>query len=267
MQGNLPTPSRPDNRRSGPLWVCTCAALGLLALVASVPASALGPGEGLVIRRVSHGPTPSGPRREVTRRLAWEIRKRTSIETELTLEDIRLDDPAVFDSPLLYWNGETSFDALTPDERKGLRRFAQYGGFVVIDNASPDSGGFDQSVRRMLTATFPRQPLRRLDSSHTIFRSFYLLDRPVGRVRGPEYLEAIVLGGRAAVVYARHDLGGAWARDDMGNAEYPVTPGGATQREDAIRLGVNLVMYALCLDYKDDQVHAPFILRRRGGGF
>jgi hypothetical protein len=24
-------------------------------------------------------------------------------------------------------------------------------------------------------------------------------------------------------------------------------------------------MYALCLDYKDDQVHAPFILRRRAG--
>jgi hypothetical protein len=41
--------------------------------------------------------------------------------------------------------------------------------------------------------------------------------------------------------------------------------GGATQREAAVRLGVNLVMYALCLDYKDDQVHAPFILRRRAG--
>ena len=24
-------------------------------------------------------------------------------------------------------------------------------------------------------------------------------------------------------------------------------------------------MYALCLDYKDDQVHAPFIMRRRAG--
>ena len=33
----------------------------------------------------------------------------------------------------------------------------------------------------------------------------------------------------------------------------------------AIRLGVNLAMYALCLDYKDDQVHAPFIMRRRAG--
>ena len=29
------------------------------------------------------------------------------------------------------------------------------------------------------------------------------------------------------------------------------------------RLGINLVMYALCLDYKTDQVHVPFILKRR----
>ena len=27
----------------------------------------------------------------------------------------------------------------------------------------------------------------------------------------------------------------------------------------------NLVLYALCLDYKDDQVHAPFIMRRWAG--
>ena len=28
-------------------------------------------------------------------------------------------------------------------------------------------------------------------------------------------------------------------------------------------MGINLVMYALCLDYKTDQVHVPFIMRRR----
>ena len=29
------------------------------------------------------------------------------------------------------------------------------------------------------------------------------------------------------------------------------------------RVGINLAMYATCLDYKTDQVHVPFILRRR----
>ena len=40
-------------------------------------------------------------------------------------------------------------------------------------------------------------------------------------------------------------------------------PGGDTQREEAFRLGVNLVMYALCLDYKTEQAHIDYILRTR----
>jgi hypothetical protein len=28
---------------------------------------------------------------------------------------------------------------------------------------------------------------------------------------------------------------------------------------------VNLAMYVLCSDYKDDQVHAPWLMRRRAG--
>ena len=37
-----------------------------------------------------------------------------------------------------------------------------------------------------------------------------------------------------------------------------------TQRELAQRLAINLAMYVLCLDYKDDQVHAEELMRRRG---
>ena len=35
------------------------------------------------------------------------------------------------------------------------------------------------------------------------------------------------------------------------------------QREEAFRLGINLVMYALCLDYKTEQAHIDYILRTR----
>jgi hypothetical protein len=49
----------------------------------------------------------------------------------------------------------------------------------------------------------------------------------------------------------------------MGVWEEPVVPGGDVQREHAIRLAVNIAMYVLCSNYKDDQVHAPFLMRRR----
>ena len=45
--------------------------------------------------------------------------------------------------------------------------------------------------------------------------------------------------------------------------ERSVVPGGDLQRERAIRLAVNIAMYVLCSNYKDDQVHAPFLMRRR----
>ena len=33
--------------------------------------------------------------------------------------------------------------------------------------------------------------------------------------------------------------------------------------QSLLRLGMNLAMYALCTDYKDDAVHLPFIMKRR----
>ena len=79
---------------------------------------------------------------------------------------------------------------------------------------------------------------------------------------GPDHVEAIVRGGSAQVIFLAHDLLGALARgrDDWA---FATVPGGRVQREHAIRMAVNLAMYALCSDYKDDQVHASWLMRRR----
>jgi hypothetical protein len=254
-------------RHLGLIWICFAASLVLAAVLWGTghSAHALGPGDGIEVRRVRVGSFDEDARPRAAQRIAWEIRKRTSIETVLEPSVTRFDDPSIFRTPLLYWASDRAFEPMGEKELMGLRRFVEYGGFVIIDDASPESTGFDGAVRRDLARAFPGERLVRLSGQHTIYRSFYLLDRPVGRVADPDFLEVIMHAGRAAVVYSRHDLGGAWARDERGDAAYAITPGGLVQREQAIRLGVNLVMYALCLDYKDDQVHAPFILRRRAG--
>lgn len=77
------------------------------------------------------------------------------------------------------------------------------------------------------------------------------------------YVEGVERDRRLAVVYSQNDLGGAWARDGFGHWEHEVIPGGDAQREDAFRFGVNLVMYAMCLDYKTEQAHIDYILRTR----
>lgn len=237
-----------------------------LCLPGQPVARAIGDATTVEIRSVAYAGGNPTPRPNAARRLAWEVRQRTSVETRLESSQVRLSDPRVFDTPLLYLSGDRAFPPLSEAEIQGLRRFVDYGGFVIIDDASAaDDSGFDGSVRRMLTRAFGPQALARVDDKHVVYRSFYLVARPVGRVEGPAYLEGIERAGRLAVVYSRHDLGGAYERDNLGNYAHAVVPGSERQREMAFRLGVNLILYALCLDYKDDQVHAPFIMRRWAG--
>jgi len=232
--------------------------------VASVPhASAFGDATEIEIVSVmlgSNDPNANG----VTERLAWEVRKRTSVDPKLEPGSSRLEDPALFRSPILYWRGEEEFPPLSDAAVDALRTYVRRGGFIFIDDASAGGDGFDRAVRRTLLRAFPAHPLQQVPEDHTIYRSFYLVERPVGRVRGPDLLEGIAFEDRIAVVYSRHDVGGALERDRLGGWTQAVVPGGQGQRERAIRLAVNLVLYALCTDYKDDQVHAPFIMRRRG---
>ena len=227
---------------------------------------AIGDQTAVEIRTVLYTGGNPTPRPNAARRLAWEVRQRTSVDTRLESTQIRLSDPRVFDTPLLYFSGDRAFPPLSEAEVQSLRRFVDYGGFVIIDDASSlDDEGFDGSVRRTLARAFGARALARVDDKHVVYRSFYLVSRPVGRVEGRAYLEGIERAGRLAVVYSRHDLGGAYERDNLGHYAHAVVPGAERQRELAFRLGVNLILYALCLDYKDDQVHAPFIMRRWAG--
>jgi hypothetical protein len=160
--------------------------------------------------------------------------------------------------------GSTALPHFDDADVARLRRQLSSGGLLVIDGAEAHPGGaFDQSVRALVARLFPRRSLAKISPDHVLYKSFYLLRTPVGRVAALPYLEGVEHDGRLVIVYSQNDLGGAWARDNFGQWEHEVVPGGSSQREMAFRLGVNIAMYTLCLDYKTDQVHVPFILRRR----
>ena len=60
------------------------------------------------------------------------------------------------------------------------------------------------------------------------------------------------------------DWASAWAQDDIGQPVAIVGGDDASQRELAVRAGINFVMYAMTGNYKTDQVHLPAILERLG---
>jgi hypothetical protein len=206
------------------------------------------------------------PRPTALRRLAWEIEKRTSIEVDLDPKPVRLDRDPLHETPFLYLAGDREVQVPDPRGVDKLRRYLTYGGLLLIDSAeAATDGAFDRSVRRLIEAIYPppEKGLEIVPGDHVVYKSFYLLDRPLGRVALSPVMEAVMRDRRIQVAYVQNDLGGAWARDNFGNWEYECVPGGARQRELAFRMGINLVMYALCLDYKSDQVHVEYIMRRR----
>src|SRR5262249_48918015 len=125
-------------------------------------------------------------------------------------------------------------------------------------------GNFSRAARREIARVIPEGSPIPIGEENVIFKSFYLLHRAVGRVEGPTKLEAIVRGGAVQVIFTKHDLAGALAKSQSGTYPVAVTRGGDMQRERAVRLAINIAMYVLCSNYKDDQVHAKYLMRRRG---
>lgn len=233
-----------------------------VAVGAPLLAAATGPSD-LVVGQLQTGGTWN-PRPTGLRRLLWEVTQRTSIEVQLEPVAVGPEDPKLFHFPLLYWSGSGATPPLSDEAVKRLRRHLTYGGTLIIDSADADPGGpFDVAVRRDLERVLPRAPLVRVPPDHVLYKTFYLVEHQAGRTLRLPHMEGVVVDDRFAVVYSQNDLGGAWARDAFGRWEHEVTPGGERQREMAFRLGINLVMYSLCLDYKDDLVHTPFIMKRR----
>lgn len=239
-------------------------ALGTAATALPASAAALDRQHRITIARLQPPGMDENPRPDALRRLLQEVDKRTSIEVDTDIPAIAPRREQLFEYPFVYLVGDGSFEPWDDDTIRNLRTFALAGGFLFIDSADGlENGPFLESVHRELERMFPNRELKTVPRDHTLHESFYLVDRPVGRVDAAGNLQGIEDGDRLAVVVNPNDLLGAVARDTFGNWEYNVTPGGQNQREMAFRLAINIVMYALTINYKADQVHIPFILERR----
>jgi len=190
------------------------------------------------------------------KRLLYEVVHTTSVDCEPRSVHLKPDDPQLFEHPFAVLLGNDHFELPNETGLAQLSRYLSYGGFLFIDETTgSDTSGFDESVRRLCNVLFPTRPLSPLPSDHSIFRSFFLLHEPVGRVARFDYLEGVTVGNVTPVVYNRNDLSGALERGPDGRHRYPCVPGGEWQRREAIKLGINLMLYALTANYKKDQAH------------
>ena len=238
--------------------------LGALSALAPTPdAHAFGTREQVGVTFLEHG-EGARSRPQAPKQLMWEVGKRTSIEAREEARWVSPESPDLFKYPLIVWLGSGAPPPFSQRARDQLNLFLRAGGLLFIDDISlPGDDRFDRGVRQRIQEIWPESALREVSDEHTIFRSFFLLDRPYGRLMRSAQLHHVTFDDLSPILYARNDTFGAFGRAPTGDWLHPVLPGGDLQRERAFRFGINLVMYSTCLNYKRDQVHTLTILRRR----
>ncbi len=215
--------------------------------------------------------------------LGTVLKQRTSYEASDPVGvDLAKDDLSFY--PLLYWPMDPREKSLTPAELSKIADYMRLGGTILFDTRDltlgavrGDTNPGEQTLRR-LTAGLDLPPLEPVPADHVLTKAFYIIHGYPGRWDGGQlWIEALPPAdkdGNAAparggdgvspVIIGGNDWASAWAADASGRPLSEPVPGGDAQREQALRFGINLVMYALTGNYKTDQVHAPALLERLG---
>lgn len=166
-----------------------------------------------------------------------EIRARLGIPTERAARVVSLTDRNLWQTPFLYINGHGNI-RFSDAEVRALRNFLSSGGFLFIN----DDYGLDPSIRRELARVYPDRPLEPIPPTHPIYHCYYdLPGLPKIHLHDGDPAQGfgIFEDGRMVVFYA-------WSSDVGDGLEaYDVHKDPPEVREMAIRMAINLVVYAL----------------------
>lgn len=208
---------------------------------------------------------------------------RTAVEPgEPMAVDIVKDEIAFF--PVLYWPVVETAKPLPQPTLAKIDAYMKQGGMLIFDTRDYGSGmpsgttleGKNGMALKRLLGALDVPRLEPVPEDHVLTKSFYLLRSFPGRWEGGQLWvearddhdgdsrKARRADGVTSIMITSNDFASAWALDANGRPLYPVVPGGESQREIALRTGVNIVMHALTGNYKADQVHVPALLERLG---
>lgn len=166
------------------------------------------------------------------------VRERTRLRTTDRERVVRLTDPSLWEVPYLYLTGHGNV-LFGPEEVRALRGHLEAGGFLHVD----DNYGMDRSIRREIAKVFPDRPLVEVPLDHAVYRVVHPFPRGIPKIHEHDGLPAqgfgIFLGDRLVLYYSyQSDLGDGWEDADVHHDPEAV-------REQAIRMGVNLFVYAV----------------------
>jgi len=195
----------------------------------------------LVLAQIKHNgdwnPTPHG-----LPNLLKTIDQSTTLHVQFKCVEVEPDKDDIFAYPVLYMTGLRKF---TWDEktRQRLRQYLDNGGVLLADCAI-GSREFDEAFRAQIAQIYKDRKLTQLPSNHPLLSFIFdvrtanlaPLARQLYGTSRPPLLEVIEVEGTIPVIYSPLSLSAGWEQlpraYDVGYAD-----------EDALKLGVNILMY------------------------
>ncbi|MEH6596762.1 MAG: DUF4159 domain-containing protein [Colwellia polaris] len=169
----------------------------------------------------------------------------TSLRVDIKERIIPLSDPQMLAAPFCYLAGHRLVQ-FNREEKQNFQQYVENGGFVFVDDCNHDIDGmFARSFERQMREIFGEGALKKIPNDHAIYSSFFKFEGPPrtsielngwGDDLVHNYLKAIEIDGRIAVLYSNKDLGCEWDYD-FRNKRW--------LKEDNTRFAVNIVMYAM----------------------
>ncbi|MDB5330983.1 MAG: hypothetical protein JWP03_2134 [Phycisphaerales bacterium] len=173
------------------------------------------------------------------------IDQSTTLHVQFKRVPVDPEKADIFSFPVLLMTGQRTF-SFTPDTRKRLRQYLDRGGTMIVDDVI-GSSEFDAAFRKEIKEIYPDKALAPLPGDHPLFtfvndvtktKLAPLAAQLIGTDSVPPRLEVIQIDGQIPVIYSPLSMSAGWEQlpraYDKGYAD-----------EDALKLGVNVFMYAV----------------------
>lgn len=166
------------------------------------------------------------------------IQSNTNIKVSAEYKFVDVSSDEVFSYPFLFLTGHGNI-VLSAEEAKRLRTYLENGGFLYID----DDYGLDKAIRREMKKIFPENNFIEVPFLHQIFNIFYKFENGIPKThehdKNPPQTFGMFLGNRLAVLYTfESNPSDGWADPEVHNDPQ-------NKREEALKFGTNIVIYAL----------------------
>jgi len=166
------------------------------------------------------------------------VRQHVGIDVEPRYEFVDIASENFFSYPIVFLTGHGNI-VLTETEVRRLRTYLENGGFLFAD----DDYGMDKTFRREMRKVFPGNQMVELPFTHGIYHSQFAFPGGPPKIHEhdgkPAHGFGLFHNGRLVVYYTYEtNPSDGWADPDVHNDPEP-------KRQDALRFGTNIVVWAL----------------------